>query len=636
MAPTTFSLPVERLKEKDRSARVTQMMEKVLEVAPAMDPEGRAWMESLLGEYVDLFDAYAEAGSLEAVQPRLREICRRTAEGGIRLDAYARVLYATSARRKLELVEQLGGEPEQLARAFGMIDAYERALFDEFTAALESYWRRRAEEATQLHHQFFGNLPFPAMMGTPDLTIREVNHVASVCLPLDEARTIGQPLPAWLRSVGVSEADIEGLLSELESAGQVEGREIRAFCPYKGDLALWASVSFVRDVDGRPQGFQATFQDVTETKRLERQLAARRATMDAIFESSPVGLIFADAGGVIQRINRHACDLLGYPPPEEIQGGDMQAFREKVKHNFRDPEGFLRAVREAYADLQGEQVGQFERIDPPRLIRYRVGPVYDPAGDAIGRLWIFTDVTRQLANEKLKNDLTHMIVHDLKSPLMAIQGGAYMLRGLVGEGNPRARQTAELIERNANRMQWIIMNLLDIERLEAGVLELERNDASIGPLLTVVVENLGLAAGGRSLVVDVAPDLGEARINVDVGLMERVLTNLVSNAIKHTRPDGRIAVRARRTPEGEIALEVADDGHGIPPEFHKKIFEKFGQAELSATGAKTDTGLGLAFCKLAVEAHGGRIAVRSAPGQGSIFTVLLPPSPGSARAAAPA
>ena len=150
---------------------------------------------------------------------------------------------------------------------------------------------------------------------------------------------------------------------------------------------------------------------------------------------------------------------------------------------------------------------------------------------------------------------------------------------------------------------------------------LDRVDTELGALARQAVEALG-AEAERVPVRILAPDQG-APVLADVGLLVRVFQNLLSNAIRFSPPGGEVVVRVGTTPEG-VRAEVHDEGPGIAPEHHQLIFEKFGQVRSSRRPGQASSGLGLTFCRLAIEAHGGRIGVRSQLGQGSSFWFTIP------------
>lgn len=618
-----FTPAIREAYKKKRDEAIALVYQKVLALAPDLPAAQTDWTRQHVTEYQDLFQSYLEHGSIEEVRPRMRELTRLTTATGMSLDAFVRVIFDAMSWNKALLVRLMPCSPDELIEAFRLFDAYDYAIFDEFSQAQREYWEKRERQATQLHTDFFNHLPFPAITGTPDLIIREVNPALTECIPVHPEQIIGLSLEQWLLRMSIPPRIVRSVMKRFESQGAVIQEEVEILGAPGQSMWLMLSLNYVHGLEGQRLGFQAMLEDMTEKRRLQRRLADQKAQMDAVFNSTPVGLIYVDSKRVVRRINESACNLLGYPPPEKIEGGNMSEFRDKIKDNYKDPAGFVQLLDEVYSDSRSSRRGMVETVNPPRTMRYSVTPVFEEDGDPIGWLWIFIDMTEQIASEKLKNDLTHMIVHDLKNPLTSIRGGAYLLKSVAAQ-DARAAQAVDLVQRNCDRMMSMIMNLLDIERLETGKLQLVRAELPLQDFLATTIETQRLAAGEREIALEVPPELTETRISADANLLERVLTNLLSNAIKHTRPEGRIRVTAEREDDARIAISVVDNGNGIPKEYHEKIFQKFGQAELRREGQKTDTGLGLTFCKLAVEAHGGKITVDSEPGKGSAFRITLP------------
>jgi signal transduction histidine kinase len=168
--------------------------------------------------------------------------------------------------------------------------------------------------------------------------------------------------------------------------------------------------------------------------------------------------------------------------------------------------------------------------------------------------------------------------------------------------------------------------MLDVSRLESGKLELDREPADLADIAREAIATLRPLAGERTLLLEAGPAVP---IAVDKNLLRRVVVNLLANAIKFTKPDGHIRIGVQLA-EGHPRVAVTDDGPGIAPEQHQRIFEKYGQ---TATGARRGgSGLGLTFCKMVIEAHGGTIGLDSALGRGSTFWFTLPPAASSDRA----
>jgi signal transduction histidine kinase len=166
----------------------------------------------------------------------------------------------------------------------------------------------------------------------------------------------------------------------------------------------------------------------------------------------------------------------------------------------------------------------------------------------------------------------------------------------------------------------MITTLLDVDRLEAGQMPLRLEAHDLAQLVPTVANQFSPVLRDRTLRCEVPPE--PVVVSCDADVIRRVLENLISNAIKFTKPDGTIRVTVQPD-ETDVTISVSDDGPGIPPDQHKHIFEKFGQTD---SGAKQQhsTGIGLAFCRLAVEAHQGKIGVQSEPGKGSTFSFCLP------------
>ncbi|HWQ12655.1 MAG TPA: HAMP domain-containing sensor histidine kinase [Roseiflexaceae bacterium] len=233
------------------------------------------------------------------------------------------------------------------------------------------------------------------------------------------------------------------------------------------------------------------------------------------------------------------------------------------------------------------------------------------------------DALRQLQRDK--EQLTQMVVHDLKNPLTAMIGFLEMLH----LGEPRlADHQRELLEsalRSGRNLAGLIGDLLDSARLEEGRLELNYRTFPLPPLLHECAGEMRawLAQEGKTIWIDAPQDLPD--LTADHRLLRRVLLNLVSNAIKHTRERTSITLRARSAGRA-LVIEVEDNGPGIAPEHLERIFDRFSQ--LGGSPARQEsTGLGLTFCRLAVAAHGGTIDVESAPGRGTLFRVTLPYAP---------
>ncbi len=238
--------------------------------------------------------------------------------------------------------------------------------------------------------------------------------------------------------------------------------------------------------------------------------------------------------------------------------------------------------------------------------------------------------------EEMKEQLTRLLVHDLNAPLgsLLFSVGA-VLSDTPGELSERHRGLLLRAARSGDQLSGLIRDLLDISRMEEGKLTLQWENVILAEIVGEGVEELNYYADAKQITVSVDVPPGSATVCVDRKLIARVFVNLLKNALEHTPPGGRVNLRAR--PEGDrLRVAVEDTGVGVPSAHRERIFESFVQVEMKQSGERRGTGLGLTFCKMAVEAHGGEIGVEERSGGGSVFQFTLPLSVPAARGASAA
>jgi signal transduction histidine kinase len=281
---------------------------------------------------------------------------------------------------------------------------------------------------------------------------------------------------------------------------------------------------------------------------------------------------------------------------------------------------------------------------PVRYVRHTTLPVLDTANMQIGRLALFEDIAKDRELARLREDYTGMLIHDLRAPLTAIMNGIMMmLRGLGGPVSEQQRELLGIAYQGSQTMLEMVNTLLDISKMEQGRMNLNLEPLSPYALVDEAIERLRASIQQRriNLVQNLAISLPP--IEADRDKIVRVLQNLIDNAVKFSPERGMVTIGGRylalashvagdvhpdlpfALPEMEagewLIYWVRDEGPGIPPQYHARIFEKFGQVQQQKSRG---TGLGLTFCKLAVEAHKGKIWLQSREGLGSTFAFALP------------
>jgi two-component system sensor histidine kinase KdpD len=223
------------------------------------------------------------------------------------------------------------------------------------------------------------------------------------------------------------------------------------------------------------------------------------------------------------------------------------------------------------------------------------------------------------ALDDMKNTFLEAVSHDLRTPLTSILGSAITLeRANMDLPKEDAADLVRRIAANARKLERLLGDLLDLDRLQRGIVSPQRRPTEVGELIRRAVEETE-DHNGHDLTVDVEPFV----VSLDGPKVERIVENLLTNALRHTPPEAEVWVRA--VPEdGGLLLMVEDDGAGIPPELREEIFEPFRQAPGSATGHSPGVGVGLSLVKRFAELHGGRAWVEDRPGGGASFRVFLP------------
>ena len=360
-----------------------------------------------------------------------------------------------------------------------------------------------------------------------------------------------------------------------------------------------------------------------EAARVEAEL--RR--LEALLEAAGEGVYQIDARGVCTYINPAAAALLGYQP-KELRGKDMARL---LYHNPEDSAG-----TEGEADDNpvrcALKTGETVRRDDDVLWRrdgssFPAATVTSPIVSARGlrgAVVTFSDISERKSAEVLRDDLTGMIVHDLRTPLTSLLTGLQTL-SLAGELSTAQSEMLGIAVEGGETLLAMVNDLLDISKLEAGGTRLEKRLVNGAELIEQALSQTAPLARQNGLRVarHIAPDL--PAMQADEDKLRRALVNLLGNAVKFTPRGGIVTIAASYDPaEQGVVFAVGDTGEGIPAHAVKRIFEKFGQVESRKAGRKMSTGLGLTFCKLVAEAHGGRIWVESKLGKGSRFLFTIP------------
>jgi PAS domain S-box-containing protein len=379
-----------------------------------------------------------------------------------------------------------------------------------------------------------------------------------------------------------------------------------------------ASTSLFRDADGSPTYMEGTIVDIDDRRLAEEALRASEARIHALLDNMLSGLFMADPQGTLELVNPAVEKMFGYTSAELVGKylGTVLSLPPGA-----DPHVFLREVLEKSLGKVTELEGKRKNgeIFPFEVSLFQIDT---PEGRRIAGSLV--DVTERREVDRLKREFVSSISHELRTPLTSIRGSLGLLAGgALGPLSPDAAEIVAVAERNVVRLVGLINNILDLERLEGGRLEMEFESSEAAAIVERSLEAVRGFAGQSNVVLVVDPVSASVRVRADADRLVQVLVNLVSNAVKFSPAGGAVTVRVALAP-GMAEFQVEDRGRGVPPALREAIFERYRQVEASDSRRKGGAGLGLAICKSIVEQHGGAIGVRDAAGTGSLFWFRIP------------
>ncbi len=466
---------------------------------------------------------------------------------------------------------------------------------------------------------------------TPEGIITSWNPAAEELYGYRASEVIGKPISIIVPRDRPNE--LTELLERLRRGERIEHYETVRVTKEGKRIDMSVSISPIKDASGRIVGAATIARDITERKRAEKERerllteAQRRAAeLNATISSIPDGVVIYDPSGELMVMNAAAETMLAYSPAERQRTSTERAEQPRIE----TPEGrpfptdelpMWRALRGA--TVQG--VVMVLRPTPDQTIWVSAGaaPIHAADGTVLGAVVTLTDVTRihELQEQRARHVLS--LSHGLRTPLTVIQGQAQLLhRALERAGlTEREMRSADAIVAGARRMSVVLRDLVDLTHLEAGQeLKLNLVRVDLRSFLPDLKERLAGVLQTERVKVQAPADLPP--VLADPDRLERILANLLSNALKYSYPGTEVTVSMAKR-DGEVVTSVTDRGHGIRPEDLPLLFERY-RLRQPRRGYPESLGIGLYIAKGLVEAHGGRIWAQSELEKGSTFSFSLP------------
>lgn len=474
----------------------------------------------------------------------------------------------------------------------------------------------------------------------------------------DEQTVITDLNPAYEKITGYNRSELIGEKTRMIGSGQTppavfaemwrqlntRGKWVGEVVNRRKDGGLWhsyLSITRVLDEQGDVLAYVGIARDISHRKELEAQLrqnlreielARERADgtanrLRALLESVGEAIVMVNNRGHCVVANHRIGGVLGVPA-EQLIGTSIHELRQMARRVFRGEGALEWSVRPGgVAPVAIHTVILETREEHPRVFHEFSAPAQNEAGQVVGRIYVYRDVTKETEVDRMKTEFIATVSHELRTPMTSIKGSlGLVLGGIAGPLPQEAQELLTIAQHNTDRLIRLINDILDISRIEAGKMEIKKGPLSVPEAVQRSIKELDGFAAERRIQVKANLPAGLPRVLADSDRLQQVLVNLISNAIKFSNPGGEVLVTAS-TDGREVWIRVEDQGPGIPPEHQREIFEKFHRVDNAATRRTGGTGLGLAICKALVAEHGGQIWVESEVGKGSAFIFSLPVEP---------
>ncbi|MCM3881216.1 MAG: cell wall metabolism sensor histidine kinase WalK [Vicinamibacterales bacterium] len=496
-------------------------------------------------------------------------------------------------------------------------DEYYRAI-DAFMEALPS--ARGASEADT----YFASIEprFDALRAECDRLLH-LNQEAMLRKSAEAERVAGRAL---VMTVGIAGAlVVAGLLLAFTLATRIVSpvRELTAATSRiaGGDLDSTVSVASRDELGVLAKSFNKMAGHLRELRQsdLGRLVVEQRTTAAAIdWMYDPV--LVTDNTAHITRLNRAAERLFG--PSDTLIGRPVVEAVSDSRIATAVAEVLESKGQSANNELSALLLIRVDAVE--RSYHLRATPMRDQEGHLLGAVVLLEDVTHLREVDRLKSEFVATASHELRTPLTTLQMGIGLLQEqMTGQATDRQREILAMCQEDAARLERLVTDLLDLSKIESNQMAPRPVPVPVSTLVQDALEPNRLPIDSKGLVLRVEVDPALPAVMADQSQIDRVISNLVTNAVSATPAGGQIAVGAHRL-DNQVAITVTDTGRGIPREYLPRIFSRFVQVPGGATGT---AGLGLAISQRIVEGHGGQITVYSELGRGTTFTFTLPIAP---------
>ncbi len=365
--------------------------------------------------------------------------------------------------------------------------------------------------------------------------------------------------------------------------------------------------------DVRAELREQRMQNASLQEQQQHARAQAQAEQQASFNSMVEGVLLLDGQERVRLVNQALEQLFGL-------SGDMRGRTVMEALRLHELQELVHRVR-----AEGQVLG-FE-FEPPgfdnRCVQVNATALLDRNGQRQGMILLFHDLTRLKQLENTRKEFVANVSHELRTPLSMIKGYVETLIHGAKDDPHVATRFLQTIEKHADRLTYLIEDLLTISRLESGQIVMNIQNVDLRPVTNDVVNDLKSRADEKNIALENQVP-AEMMVQADADRIQQVLFNLVDNAIKYGRTDGHVWIGARALDDQSIEVSVRDNGPGIPPDAIERVFERFYRVDKARSREQGGTGLGLSIVKHIVQSHGGEAWAKSEAGHGATFLFTLP------------
>ena len=450
-----------------------------------------------------------------------------------------------------------------------------------------------------------------------DGVITSWNHGAERIYGYTADEAIGRSIRD-LQMRGLTDAEYADVLRRIGS-GKPSNVEARRLHKDGSVIYVLIATSPIFDTDGTLLGESTVARDITAMKLAQLAVANTERELRLLIDNTPAMICYIDNQNRYRLVNKGYAAQYG-GNPDDLTGGDYR--------RLMDPT-ILGRIEQQFQLALGGQAIRYERTETiangeVRDFIVQYVPNFGEDGAVLGVFSLLTDVTELKKVDRMKSEFVSTVSHELRTPLTSIRGSLGLMAGGVGGHIPdEARGLLDIAQKNCERLINLINDILDIDKIESGLLDLVLAPVDLQSLVDMAVMENTAYASEREVSLVIVEKVSAVVVQVDPHRFAQVMANLLSNAIKYSYARGQVEIAVRRRADG-VRVQIRDHGPGIAAEFRPRMFQRFSQSDSSDTRRVGGTGLGLAISKSIVERFGGKIGFESTPGEGSAFYFDLP------------